>query len=159
MGRIADIPDRTSEPIQSRTTDAQWNRGEPAPSLQVATDLYNVSLEKLKEITRDMDKFADELKNIIAWRGATYVNHISHTFYDEDSGAFTMLVLLKESHVSLHSWPEFAFVAVDAFTCGPSADPGLICRDIAELLCARECDITLLVRGPSENTNMLVRTL
>ncbi len=158
MGRLADIPDRSA--VQEHETRAVWDRGDPRPSFHVVTDLYAVSLDKLKSITRDMDSFVQALKELVAWRGATALGHVSHIFYDDkESGAFTLLLLLQESHVSLHSWPEYAFVAVDAFTCGPSADPGLICKDIAELLGAQECDVTLLVRGPSDDTNMSVRTI
>lgn len=31
----------------------------------------------------------------------------------------TGFVLLSESHVSVHTWPEKGYVAVDVFTCGP----------------------------------------
>jgi S-adenosylmethionine/arginine decarboxylase-like enzyme len=59
----------------------------------------------------------------------------------------------------LHAWPEFGFVAIDAFTCGVEADPGLICRDIAELIDTKECDIALMVRGPSDSQSMDVRNI
>jgi S-adenosylmethionine decarboxylase proenzyme len=32
----------------------------------------------------------------------------------------TALVLLSESHMSIHTWPEFGYAAVDVFTCGGS---------------------------------------
>jgi S-adenosylmethionine decarboxylase proenzyme len=41
-----------------------------------------------------------------------------HNFNNE--GAFTSLYLLSESHLSIHTWPEKSFIAVDIFTCGDS---------------------------------------
>lgn len=35
----------------------------------------------------------------------------------------TGVILLAESHIALHSWPEFNFLAVDIFTCGQKAFP------------------------------------
>ena len=35
----------------------------------------------------------------------------------------TGVVLLAESHIALHSWPEFNYLAIDIFTCGDKAKP------------------------------------
>lgn len=43
---------------------------------------------------------------------------ISHTF---SRAAITIVVVLAESHIAIHTWPEFKFVAVDIFTCGEKA--------------------------------------
>ncbi len=35
----------------------------------------------------------------------------------------SVVVILKETHISLHTWPEFNFAALDIFLCGESLDP------------------------------------
>ncbi|MFH1462548.1 MAG: adenosylmethionine decarboxylase [bacterium] len=35
----------------------------------------------------------------------------------------TGIVLLAESHIALHTWPEFNYVAIDIYTCGDKATP------------------------------------
>jgi S-adenosylmethionine decarboxylase len=35
----------------------------------------------------------------------------------------SVVVILKETHISLHTWPEFGFAALDIFLCGESLDP------------------------------------
>ena len=47
--------------------------------------------------------------------GSTVLNHQWHQF--EPHGV-TCLVLLAESHLSIHTWPEKGSAAVDIFTCG-----------------------------------------
>ncbi len=48
--------------------------------------------------------------------GATILNTHVHTF--APSGGVTGVVLLAESHISIHTWPECGFAAIDIFMCG-----------------------------------------
>jgi spermidine synthase len=51
--------------------------------------------------------------------GARVVKTESHRY---TPFGVTVVVILAESHLILHTWPEHAAAAVDAFVCGPSAD-------------------------------------
>lgn len=42
----------------------------------------------------------------------------------QPGGGVTGFVVLAESHIAFHSYPERGYLAVDVFTCGPHADPG-----------------------------------
>lgn len=57
--------------------------------------------------------------------GATLLNLISHRF--EPQGV-TGLALLAESHISIHTWPESGYAAVDVFTCGDHTMPERACE-------------------------------
>ena len=57
--------------------------------------------------------------------GATLLNLITHRF--EPQGV-TGLALLAESHISIHTWPENGYAAVDVFTCGDHTMPEQACR-------------------------------
>ncbi len=48
--------------------------------------------------------------------GGTILNH---AFYQFQPVGVTGFILLKESHFSLHTWPEERYAAFDIFTCGP----------------------------------------
>lgn len=50
--------------------------------------------------------------------GATILSSHFHTF--GSNRGVTGIVLLAESHISIHTWPEFGFAAVDIFMCGNS---------------------------------------
>ena len=63
--------------------------------------------------------------------GATLLNLITHRF--EPQGV-TGLALLAESHISIHTWPENGYAAVDVFTCGDHTMPEEACRVMSEEL-------------------------
>ena len=48
---------------------------------------------------------------------------LKYTFYKFKPQGITGVVLLSESHISIHTWPEFKYVAVDIYTCGNKANP------------------------------------
>lgn len=52
--------------------------------------------------------------------GAVVLAVNTHDFGDRTG--FTGVALLAESHISIHTWPENAYVAIDVFMCG-AADP------------------------------------
>jgi S-adenosylmethionine decarboxylase len=43
--------------------------------------------------------------------------------YKFDPKGLTGIAVLAESHISIHTWPERQYIAVDAFTCGKHTDP------------------------------------
>ena len=65
--------------------------------------------------------------------GATLLNMITHKF--EPQGV-TGLALLAESHISVHTWPESRYAAIDVFTCGKQTIPEKACQLLAKDFCA-----------------------
>jgi S-adenosylmethionine decarboxylase len=59
----------------------------------------------------------------------------------------TGVALLAESHISIHSWPEHHYAAVDIFMCGTANDPDAALTLIAEALGARIENRVALRRG------------
>ncbi|MCA9448396.1 MAG: adenosylmethionine decarboxylase, partial [Candidatus Omnitrophica bacterium] len=51
--------------------------------------------------------------------GATVMGSQFHTF--EPQGV-SGVVIIAESHLTIHTWPEYRYAAVDAFTCGETID-------------------------------------
>ncbi|MBI2172249.1 MAG: adenosylmethionine decarboxylase [Chloroflexi bacterium] len=76
--------------------------------------------------------------------GATIIGESFHRFQPI---GITGVVAIAESHLSIHTWPEYRYAAADIFTCGTSVSP----REAANLLIHRfQCkdpDITELERG------------
>jgi S-adenosylmethionine decarboxylase len=79
-------------------------------------ELYDCDRSKL-----DDEAFLRDTITTAARRaGATLLNLITHRF--EPQGV-TGLALLAESHISIHTWPESGYAAVDVFTCGDHTMP------------------------------------
>ncbi|MBI4138121.1 MAG: adenosylmethionine decarboxylase [Candidatus Wildermuthbacteria bacterium] len=62
---------------------------------------------------------------------ATVLKLATHSFSPQ---GFTGVVLLSESHIAVHTWPEIGYVAVDVFTCGKESRPMRALRYMQEYL-------------------------
>jgi S-adenosylmethionine decarboxylase len=89
-------------------------------------NLYGCSFVLLN----DEKCLVDLLENAAAASGATVIQTIFKKF--EPQGV-TVICLLSESHISIHTWPEEGKAAVDVYTCG-DCDPKIGCDMIIEQL-------------------------
>ncbi len=80
--------------------------------------------------------------------GATLLNLVTHSFKPQ---GVTGLALLAESHISIHTWPENGYAAVDVFTCGDQTMPEKACKIMKELLLAKNFSLTSFRRKTPEN--------
>jgi S-adenosylmethionine decarboxylase len=53
-------------------------------------------------------------------------------FHKFNPQGVTGVVLISESHVTIHTWPEYGYAAIDVFTCGERMDPWKACEHIVE---------------------------
>jgi S-adenosylmethionine decarboxylase len=83
----------------------------------------------------DSDLIERILRRAAAAAGATVLEVRLHSF-GEGQGV-TGIALLAESHISIHSWPEDAFAAIDIFVCGATCKPEAALAVIAEGLQAQ----------------------
>lgn len=75
---------------------------------------------------------------------ATIVSDTFHTFSPHGvSGA----VVIAESHVAIHTWPEYGYAAVDIFTCGETIDPWIIQQYLKEEFSAGNISSMEMKRG------------
>jgi len=81
----------------------------------VLGNLFECNIEFLK----DIENLKKILNEVVVEAKLTKVGETYHQF--QPFGA-TGVVLLAESHISVHTWPEKAMVAVDVFTCGEEGD-------------------------------------
>jgi S-adenosylmethionine decarboxylase proenzyme len=76
--------------------------------------------------------------------GATIVQQAFHHF---SPYGVSGVVIIAESHLAIHTWPEYGYAAVDLFTCGDSCDPNVAYNTLRQALHAGEATCTELRRG------------
>ena len=104
-------------------------------------ELYRCDYEKLN----DESFLRCTLNRAAKVAKATVLNLISNKF--EPQGV-TAIALLAESHISIHTWPESNYSAVDIFTCGQNMMPELASKYLIEALKAKEHSLRVIERNP-----------
>lgn len=106
----------------------------------VIVEMYDCNAEVLN----DLDKVRREMLNAAEISGATIVGEAFHRFSPHGvSGA----VIIAESHLSIHTWPEYRYAALDLFTCGDTVDPWKGFDHLQSILEATHVSHTELRRG------------
>ncbi len=59
----------------------------------------------------------------------------------------TGVILLAESHIAIHTWPEHDYMAVDIFTCGKNTKPVKALEFLRQVFCPKEVKIRHIRRG------------
>lgn len=115
---------------------------EPHPDLlgmHYLADFIGCPVEKIATVAAIEGPFRD----ILARHGATVLGHQSHQFQPEGA---TVVVLLAESHASIHTWPEKGAACVDFFTCSSALQAEEALEELANCLGARTHRIRVVRR-------------
>jgi S-adenosylmethionine decarboxylase len=121
-------------------------------SKHLLLELYRCDCEKLND-----ESFLRCILNRAAKLAkATVLNLISNKF--EPQGV-TAIALLAESHISIHTWTESNYSAVDIFTCGQNMMPELASQYLIESLMAQEHSLRVIERNPPEAVFKEIRSV
>ncbi|MEO1348290.1 MAG: polyamine aminopropyltransferase [Cyanobacteria bacterium J06635_15] len=72
------------------------------------------------EILNDVPCIEHSMVEAAKEAGATLINSVFHHF---SPFGVSGVVVIQESHLAIHTWPEYRYAAVDLFTCGYSVNP------------------------------------
>ncbi|MNJ29689.1 adenosylmethionine decarboxylase [Paenibacillus bouchesdurhonensis] len=109
----------------------------------VAVDTWGVDFEVLNNAELLQAHLVEAAESC----GATVLSVQSKQF--EPQGA-TVLVLLSESHLSIHTYPERGFAAIDCYTCGETVDPQLAIDYLVSVLKPEKVYAKKIIRGMGE---------
>jgi len=97
-----------------------------------------------RELLDRVEFIRTELIAAVRLAGATPVQDVVHKFSPH---GVTGVVVIAESHFSIHTWPEYGFAAVDLFTCGDTIDPWAAFAHLESVLRSRSHSVVEMRRG------------
>lgn len=109
-----------------------------APGKHILLDLYEA------EHLTDLNFIEQALNKAASICGANVLKSELHSF-GENSGV-TGVALLAESHISIHTWPELNYAAIDIFMCG-ACEPELAIEPLKQFFSASDISVHTVLRG------------
>ncbi len=109
----------------------------------ILAEFYNCNVDILKDtaaIEKYMVEAAEKAK-------ATVVKSVFHTF---NPYGVSGVVVIQESHLAIHTWPEYGYAAIDLFTCGEEVNPWVAFEYLKEKLKAEKTETMEIDRGDVE---------
>jgi S-adenosylmethionine decarboxylase len=103
-------------------------------------DLHDCDAAKLS----DRDVVRGAMLEAVRQSGGTIVAEVFHQFSPHGVSG---VVVIAESHLTIHTWPERSFAAVDLFTCGTTLDHSKVESLVAAALGATRVDAKTVPRG------------
>lgn len=103
-------------------------------------DYYGCSFDELNDATR----LREVLLEAVHRSGATILSDRFEIFQPH---GVTGVIIVAESHVALHTWPERGFMAVDYFTCSARLDPHVAFEILSRALRPTRLETRQVVRG------------
>jgi S-adenosylmethionine decarboxylase len=97
-----------------------------------------------EEVLNDLDFLRSTLVTVANDCGATVLGESFHPF---NPHGVSGVVIIAESHLSVHTWPEYGYAAVDIFTCGDTVQSEKAAEMLIEKLGARNHSLIEIQRG------------
>jgi len=102
------------------------------------------------EILKDLEKVKDALVSAAKEAKATIIDVSFHEF---NPFGISGMVVIAESHLSIHTWPEYAYAALDIFTCGDIIKPEVAAHYLIHRFESNNPSIVEVKRGILSHTN------
>ena len=97
-----------------------------------------------EKILNDLETLKATMLTAANEAGATVMGESFHRF---NPHGISGVVIIAESHLFIHTWPEYGYAAADIFTCGTSVQPEKAAKLLIEKLGAKKYSIQEILRG------------
>ena len=97
------------------------------------------------QVLASADALRPLVMDAVIQAGGTIVTDVFHGFSPHGVSG---VVVIAESHVAIHTWPEHRFAAVDVFSCSPRLDPLAIETSLALAMRSESTTRRVEARGP-----------
>ncbi len=96
------------------------------------------------EALNNHEQLLDTMIKAVELSGATLLQCVHHEFHPK---GFAVVMLLSESHASIHTYPEHQACFIDIFTCGDHCDVEIFEQALREYLLPQGISKKIYVRG------------
>lgn len=120
----------------------------------VISELWGCNEEKLNDM-----KWIEQTFVTAALKAGAEIREVAfHKFAPQGVSG---VVIISESHLTIHSFPEHGYASIDVYTCGDRIDPNVAADYIAEALEATTCENIEVPRGmgPVQVNQKVVKAL
>ena len=97
-----------------------------------------------EEVLNDLSFLRETMVTAAIDCGALVLGESFHHFSPQGVSG---VVVIAESHLSIHTWPEYGYAAADIFTCGTSVSPEKAAKVLIEKLGAKSHSLMEIPRG------------
>lgn len=97
-----------------------------------------------RDVINDAQMVEEKLKEAVRVSGANMVQSVIHEF---NPHGISGVIVIEESHFSVHTWPEYGYCALDIFTCGDEIDYHSALQYLKSEFQAQSMAVTELKRG------------
>src|SRR3989344_1063918 len=119
------------------------------PSLHLVVEFFGCDSNALSRSKYIKDVFLSCVK-------IADLHKIKSHFYQFNPHGVTGFVLLRESHISIHTWPEDGYAAIDAFTCGDQYKAFVAVEYLSRSLKPTRVVVKQIMRGREQRKDILV---
>ncbi len=114
-----------------------------ALSKHLLVDLYGCPADLLNDVTALETVMIEAAQRA----GATVINSMFHHF---SPFGVSGVVVIQESHLTIHTWPEQGFAAIDLFTCGTQTKPRRALTHLKRALQSTQIEVRQFRRGQGD---------
>ncbi len=117
-------------------------------AVHIIAELYGCNNEQISYVESLQPVFRDVVK-------ASGLTEITSRFHQFEPYGVTGFVLLAESHISIHTWPEYEYAAVDIYTCSTEKKANNALSVLLDHLKPKKVEIKKFYRGNIEQVSIL----
>jgi len=106
----------------------------------VIAEFYNCDVDAIKDVKR----VEEAMVGAANATNATIVDVVFHSF---NPYGVSGVIVIAESHLAIHTWPEYGFASVDIYTCGEEVQPWKAYEFLEEAFKAQNISVMEMKRG------------
>jgi S-adenosylmethionine decarboxylase len=121
------------------------------------SDMYSLGnhiLAELRNCNSEVLKDVEKVREImVAAAKKAKATIVAVSFHEFSPFGISGVIVIAESHLTIHTWPEYAYAAIDIFTCGDQLQPDMATQHLIKEFGCENPSVLEMKRGILESGN------